>query len=231
MSTTRGVRLVGSYASRKEGSAKAAKITPAFIVTVLLATMFGCGSGARGVSSRSVTVENGIATARASNGSAAAKLSGIDRDGDRDSNGDSFYDADDSSLLAYGRAASPAETAAMGLAVKRYYAAVATGNGGLVCSLIYPLFAESIVETYEQSGEAHSQRTDTCAHVVSQLVRQRYQRIARAHSIIFRTIGARVDGDRAYALLSHGNLPERAILLRREAGIWKLDELIDEGLP
>lgn len=150
-----------------------------------------------------------------------------DSDEDNDNPGGSRYDADDSPVLRFGHAASAAQERAIASLVKRYYAAGAAGDGASACSLLYPLLAESVVEEYAQSPGL---RGKTCAEVLSKLFKRRHRELAGDVAALKPTV-VRVSGDHGLALVRFGATRERRLLLRRERGAWKMDVLLDVGVP
>lgn len=183
------------------------------VAAMLCACLAACGSGAALQPSAKIT---------------AAAVEHSDADGD--SPGQGYYDADDSDVLDYGAPASATDRQAIALAIKRFSAAAAAGDGAAVCTMIYSLFAESIIENVGAQSGAHLSQSKRCEIAVSIVLEQTYRRLA-AEDAGLKVVGVRVLGDRAFALLSTGTRPERYILLRRESGTWKLNGLADRGMP
>jgi hypothetical protein len=138
-----------------------------------------------------------------------------------------YYDSDDGEIRNFGRAANAAERRAISGLVKRYYAAAAASSGAKACRMIYSTLEEAIPEDYGQPpGPAYS-RGKTCAVVMSKTFAHDHSQLAGG----FAVTGVRVEGKEARALLGSRTLPASFILLRREHGIWKINELLGQPLP
>jgi hypothetical protein len=153
----------------------------------------------------------------------------IDRDKDyeRTSNRSSYYDIDDYNRPYYPGHASPADSRAVAIVVKRYLEAAAADDGAKACPLIYSLFEETIPETYGQSATfSPNQRGKTCAEVMTGLFAKSHaQLVAEAASV--RVTAVRTNGRRGLALLRFTHIPARSIPVHRERGAWKIDALLD----
>jgi hypothetical protein len=180
-----------------------------------------CGNAGKRTGSASVSSSSAAAT------TPAQSHLPTDSDNDNDNPGNSRYDSDDSPVLYFGHAASAMDGRAIAGLVKRYYAAGAAGDGATACSLIYSLLAESVAEEYAQSPAL---RGKTCVKVMSKLFKQRHRELAGDIAGLKLT-RVRVGGDRGLALLRFGSTRERRVLVRRERGAWKMDVLLDVGVP
>lgn len=150
----------------------------------------------------------------------ASSTQAADVDGDSDNNDDDY---------GYGIAADPADRLAVIALVRRYYAAAAADNGTEGCSLIYSLMAEEIPELYGEASGPPALRGGTCAIVMSKLFGlHRGLLITDDESLMIRSV--RVKRNRALAILSFRGQPQRDILVHREFGSWKIDELLDSEL-
>jgi hypothetical protein len=185
-----------------------------------------CGDAGKRTGSASGSSSSAVAAATVATTRVQPRLP-TDSDEDNDNPGGSRYDADDSPVLRFGRAASAAQGRAIASLVRRYYAAGAAGDGASACSLLYPLLAESVVEEYSQSPGL---RGKTCAEVLSKLFKRRHQELAGDVAALKPTV-VRVGGDHGLALVRFGGTRERRVLLRRERGAWKMDVLLDIGVP
>jgi hypothetical protein len=74
-------------------------------------------------------------------GSSAAHVS-------RDEDGDWDFNSDENAIRYYGRPAGAREREAIATAVRRYYEAIATGDGARACSLIDPGFGRELLAAY-----------------------------------------------------------------------------------
>jgi hypothetical protein len=201
------------------------------LLTLPSIALLGLGVGACGNTGRGTGSAPGSSSNVATRTAVAAKQTQsrlpTDSDNDNDNPGKSRYDGDDGPVLHFGHAASAAEERAVAALVKRYYAAGAAGDGATACSLIDSLLAESVVEEYAQSPAL---RGKTCAEVLSKLFRRRHRELAGDIATLKPTV-VRVSGDRGLALVRFGATRERRLLLRRERGAWKMDVLLDVGVP
>jgi hypothetical protein len=235
------------------------KSLPALLAAVLLCVgttaCGGAGKGARSTSKAASTVASGGApaatvqvagsSARYLNDGDAEKKSDHDldnqpgnhEDGDRDSveeyedtydNG-AYHDSDDGSVLTYGRAASPAETRAIAAIVMRYYAAAAVEDGAKACATMTKIDAATMVEDYGQgsAGPAYLSTGKSCQAVMSLIFKHAHSKLTGAVHVT----GARVNGGEAYALLGSTTMPAGFIIVRREAGRWKIGTIIGGPLP
>jgi hypothetical protein len=174
-------------------------------------------SGATTTSHGTTTTSHGTTTT--SHGKDAA-------DGDNDPNSE-----DDKNILAYGHAANAADMRTIATLVRRYYAAAAADNGTTACSLLFTLLAEVIPEDYGQAPGPPSLRGKTCAVVMTKLFKQQHQLLS-TNVAMLKVTGARIGEKRGFALLLLGKTHEqRYIPVHREFGVWKVNSLLDSGLP
>lgn len=203
------------------------------LLTLPSIALLGLGAGACGNAGKRTDSTSGFSSSAAA-GTVAATAPAqsqphlpIDSDNDNDNSGNSRYDGDDKPVLYFGHAPSAADGRAIAALVRRYYAAGAAGNGATACGLIHPLLAESIVEEYAHSP---SLRGKTCAAVMSKLFRQLHRELTSDVAGL-ELVRTRVSGDRGLALVRFGARRERRVLVRRERGAWKMDVLLDVGVP
>jgi len=185
-----------------------------------------CGGGSKGAGSV-LRVSSG---ATAKGGSAARIPSNTvptrpQFPGDTDRPSDRRYDKDDDPIRHYGHAASAADERAVTGLVKRYYAAAAAGDGAKACSLIYSLFAKSIVEDYGRPPGPPALRGKTCGAVMSKLFKQR-RRQREADNATLKVTGMRVEGNQAYVLLSATTMPVGYTVVKRERDAWKMNAFL-----
>lgn len=141
-----------------------------------------------------------------------------DRDNDRDHNDDDAHD------LLYGHAASGSDLHQLTGLVRRYYAASASGNGRIACSLMASFIAESVVETAGRGPGLHGHN---CPTVMSKLFAQHHKVLA-AENATFKMLAVRVRGSSALTIMSFSALPEvRQLQERRIHGTWRLLRLLD----
>jgi hypothetical protein len=211
------------------------------VLTLLAIALFSagvtaCGGVSKGTGSVSQTSSGAVASSStpvATAPSVASTQPNLkrDRDNDYDNSSNSYYDKDDSVILGYGHAAGAADRQAVAAVVKRYYAAAAAGDGAKGCSLIYSIYAETIPENYGRPPAGPpALRGKTCAEVMSKVFKQRQPQLA-ADSATLKVTGARLEGNRGWALMSFKTMPARSILVHRERGAWKIYALLDSELP
>jgi hypothetical protein len=136
---------------------------------------------------------------------------------------------DDLALLAaYGNKAGPADKQAISVLVKRYYMAVARGDGQTACSLLYGSLAISLAEGQRKSGRSFD---ETCAAAVSPLFKQQHQRLVADDVATMVVITVQTEGKRGLAALGFNVMPRGDILVKREDRKWKIDALFDSELP
>jgi hypothetical protein len=163
----------------------------------------------------------------ASDAASSSASAGKDtNDLDDDASGD-----DDRSVFEFGRAATPSEQRPMVALLKRYYAAAAAGDGLTACPMIYSIVAEAATEEYGRAPNLPALHGKTCAVVMSKLFRQSHRSL-RVKLATLNVTNVRIEGDRALVVMSFATTPEpRKIPLHREGGRWKVQELLDSGMP
>jgi hypothetical protein len=193
--------------------------------STLLAILFLCfGVGACG--GTSTAPHTATSASNAASSSALASAGKDTNDLDDDASGD-----DDRGVLEFGHAATPSEQRPMVTLLKRYYAAAAAADGRTACPMIYSIVAEAATEEYGRAPALPALRGKTCAVVMSKLFR-RSRRSLRVKLATLKVTDVRVEGDRALVVMSFATTPEpRKIPLHREAGRWKVQELLDSGMP
>jgi hypothetical protein len=142
----------------------------------------------------------------------------------------SFYDGDDGEIRHYGRATNAATTRAVTALVDRYYRAVTMGDDVSACSLVAGDLVRALVE---QAGELPSRRYHTagaCPAVISRQFARAPGRNAGDLAAVA-VIGVRIEGKEGLALLRMSNAEVRDIPVGREGGRWKLEAIVDNGLP
>jgi hypothetical protein len=150
-----------------------------------------------------------------------------DFDNDRKNENKGYYDSDDGGIRRYGNAADTANRRTIAALVKRYAAAVAANDGATACSMIYSVLVEAIPEDYGRPPGPAYLRGTTCQAVMSLLFRHSHSQLTGAIEVS----GVRVKGNQAYALVGSRTVPASYIMVRREHGIWKIDELLAGPLP
>jgi hypothetical protein len=149
-----------------------------------------------------------------------------DRDGDSLHHG--YYDPDDMPLVNYGHPASTVDRQEVEGLVARYYADAMAGKGRDGCSLLYSLFAESVVENHGEGPDTHDEG-NTCTAVLSDVYKRNRKQI-KTEGPKLRVVSVRVAGVRGYTLLDGGLGYQSFMDLRKESGRWKLESVLASEL-
>lgn len=155
-----------------------------------------------------------------------------DKDDDNDKRtpeSSDYHDKDDEDILGYGRAASAAQTGTITAVAKRYYTAVADDDGASACSMLTSSLGKTVAEDYGHgsAGPAYLSAGTTCAATMTLLFKHLADQPVGAVDVT----GVRVKGAQAEALLGSPTMLASDISLRREAGVWKVADLIARTLP
>jgi ketosteroid isomerase-like protein len=153
----------------------------------------------------------------------------LHRDGDDDFDDQSrplTVENDDQALYAsYGPTAGAADTHAIVEIVKRYYAASAAGDGGSACALLSPSLVAGL-------GAGTPGRKDAvCAAELTPLLRRQRPRLMAEQVATMTVTAVHVNGDLGLAVIGFRHAPESTLVLAREAGKWRVDELFDSDVP
>lgn len=144
---------------------------------------------------------------------------------------DSDYGPDDDAILKYGHPASTLEKQAVTSLVKRYYAAAAEHDGARACSILTASLVKKVPENRGQNTGPHIAPITACALAASRIFNV-YHRELAGKARTLEVTGLRIEGREGLALLRFAATPEpRKIAVRRERGTWKIDELLDGGVP
>lgn len=135
------------------------------------------------------------------------------------------YPHGDTSIQTYGKAAGESDKQAVAAAVKRYYAALAAGDGATACRLLSSGVSRFIVQ--QLVGQSPSLRVKGCSGILSALISRR----AAASQATVEVIGVRIKQDRGFALLRSKRIPSGEIAVEREGGVWKLAAIGEGALP
>jgi hypothetical protein len=198
---------------------------PLLAVAVVSVALEACGSAQHThvTAGSSSTEPSSPATASSSSPSAGYWK----HDGDLDDNEppSRHEELDDYPLLnSYGPPATPPETRPIAALVKRYYAAAAAGDSTAVCSMLRSSFAEEL-------GQGDAKGAASCAAAIRPLLAQQHDQLTADQVSTMVLIGARLKGDLGIAVLGFQHAPESTILVEREAGAWKIGELLGNELP
>lgn len=207
--------------------------SPATLLTVLVLglALTGCGhtgkteSPSAHASATSVKPQSATATAGVPSTTSTEANLKIDSDEDNDNPTSAHYDADDNVVLSYGQAASEADRRAIADVVRRYYMAAVAGDGAKGCSLVYSLLVETAPEDLSQTPR----EGETCSQAMSKFFKRDHTQF-KADTTRIKLTRARVHGDSGLALVRLGTR-ERRVLVHREGGVWKVNTLLDMGVP
>lgn len=216
------------------------------LLVIVLSSLAVAGCGGAGEGAGSTVNASVAATGRSS---AIPNIRSLKGDGDADNPNDidedevadhdpdddsptrestSYHDHDDANILSYGGTPSAADERIVTALAKRYYAAAAADDGAMACSLILSGMAKTLPEDYGgRTGPAYLRGGKTCRAIMSLL----FKHFHGSLTSVIKVTGVRVKGDRAYALLSSTTRPASYLTLRREAGAWKVEELLAVTLP
>jgi hypothetical protein len=202
-------------------------------IALLGIALTGCGHTGKTVGSTvrgSASYANPRRAPATADGPNAASTQGYlktdsDDDNDNPNPATAHYDADDNVVLYYGHAANAADTRAIASIIKSYYVAAAAGDGPRACLLIYSLLVETAAEDLSQTAR----EDETCAAAMSKFFKRDHSQFKADTAKIEVTV-ARVDGDSGLALVRLG-ARERRVLVHRDHGTWKVNTLLDIGVP
>jgi hypothetical protein len=151
-------------------------------------------------------------------------------DRDRDNDFQAIEESSDNNVVL--NSANPAgarDRQAITTLIGRYYAAAVAEDGGKACSML--ALAEAVVEDYGESlGPSYLRGGKTCREVMIKLFKYFHRRIAVDVSVL-KVARVRLQEHQGLVVLRFGDMPERQIAVRREAGTWKVDALLDSPLP
>jgi hypothetical protein len=211
---------------------KAMLVWPA--MALLSASIAACGNAGERTPSTSHASSGAVAEKPSAVSSAASSGSYLKDDGDKDSDDELHKskhedDEDDSTLWApYGGKVSEVTLRAVAAQVRAYYAAAAAGDGGKACALLYRGLASGLGESPSQANRAG---TSACASTVAHIFKERHQQLAGDEVATMVVTAVRRKGDLGLALLGFKKAREGAILVKREAGVWKIASLLDSEIP
>lgn len=192
-------------------------LPPMVAAVFLLGVVSSCGG----------PVRSGTSASRPSH-DASSTAPGRDADNDEDGPLGSRYDADDAEILRYGHPAAPSDRHEVEALVERYLAAAVAGDGAAACRLVYRPVVETIVE---EAGESSGRASPGagCTDVMSRLFAREHRDLtANARLAV---MGVRVEGRRGDALLDDGGQMEGTLFVHRQAGGWRLESVVVNGLP
>lgn len=205
------------------------------VVALLCACVGSCGGGTSGGGGSTSQPSSGAAatasTRATTESSATPPGSYLKDDGDDDRDDKNRHvtaaESDDAPYLAsFGKRSSQADRQAVVALVKRYYAAVAGGDGARACSQLHSSLVSGLVEDQGQSVQSVGR---TCAAVMSRLLRQRKQ-LTASDAATMVVVDVRVKGALGLVALGFRSRRVSQILVKREGGAWKIDALFDSEM-
>jgi hypothetical protein len=134
------------------------------------------------------------------------------------------------SYYTYGRPGSADELRAATPVIKTYFAAAARNDGAAGCALQFVTFRNAIAEDIEQGPEPVSQRPKHCGPVLSKYFR-RHRSIPTPNRTAIETTGIRIKGKQAIVFLRAPGVPAAELVMHREHGLWRVQDLLGKVLP
>jgi hypothetical protein len=197
-------------------------------VVLLLALVVPAGSFTEcgGVETSTHPV-SGSSLAAAANGSTASQRSYLNADGDNETDDRPANNDDTAFLDGFGKEATTAERAAIGVLVKRYYEDAASADGAQAC----PLLAPSLVLGLSEGQSSPGVKGGGCAATVSRLFEAQRTRLKADDVATMVIVDVRVRNRLGLVAIGFKNTLLGEILVKREAGSWKLDGLFDSVMP
>lgn len=221
------------------------KSSPALLGVVLLALGLGaCGEGGKpttattsssrpgaGAASSSAPARpaptNAAPTTKPSSAGNSVRQGGNQATQSSGSSTERRYPHGDNSIQTFGHRGGESEQQIVSAVVKRYYAAVAAGDGSAACSLLSSGLAKSITQSFGRAPALRG-KAKGCGDILSLLFVHRGGRPAIDTSV--QVTQLRVNGSRAFALLRSKMMPQGEIPMYREGGAWKIGALIGSAL-
>jgi hypothetical protein len=190
----------------------------------LAATALGCGDAHVDANSHGAAT-----TAQVSAQALQAARAQQDGDRDNDTLGLGPLDDDGDGVPTYGPVAGKAATAPIVAMLERYFAAAAADRVSTVCSMLYPVAVERLVEEHSHGAGAASQRGSSCRQIVAKLLRQQHSElVAKRASLKVRLVELRAK--HAWVVLDFGRGKENVVLLHHEGSTWSLTEIEEQAL-
>jgi hypothetical protein len=160
----------------------------------------------------------------------SASLPGCGGDDDQDSArsapGRTETESPRASIENYGSEADADTKAAIARAVQDFYVARSTGDVAQACTLLSRAIRQELVQRLGEPGQAGDRQ---CPAALAQLLRNTPARY-RARLKQAEVTGARVKGDRGFALIDITAVPEHFIPVERENGAWKVAAVAGSSL-
>ena len=153
-----------------------------------------------------------------------------DKDNDADSSGHSYYDPDDRDILTFGHSANKADSHAIALVVRRYFAASAASDGATACTLIVRSLAASVAEDLGRPPGPQYSRGTSCTIVMSETFTHFHRQLA-THAASLKVSHVRIKGSQSLVTLAFKGLPGRQVEVIKEHDTWKIGTLLDRELP
>lgn len=216
--------------SKEAASGRARPLLVSFVLLAMC--LLACGStrherrsapaGTQGAPGARVATTTGANAALARHGAAT--------DRDNDDAERLLSDDNNSAVAEFGHPASAADEHAVTALLRSYYATALAGNGVMACSMILSSLVKAVPADYGRYGPVYLRGGKTCPAVISRLFAHEHRRLI-GETPRLSVLALHVRGADGVVLLGFGRLPERQISVHREAGTWKLGDLLDGELP
>jgi hypothetical protein len=138
-----------------------------------------------------------------------------------------YYDGDDAPVRDFGRALGPVAAAAQIALARRYLQLAAASEGPGACPLLTADRARAAPRYGQAGGPAYLQGAVGCGQVMTRLFAHVHGELTGA----FEVTAVRVAGQRAEVLIGSRAHPASYLPLRRQAGVWRLEQLLPVPLP
>jgi hypothetical protein len=203
-----------------------------FALATLVPTVFACGGATTDGSTPSRVYTSSTGSTSTQGPGSDGTQNYTKADGDKDGDFGSGDDKNNRGVLEFGRPASAANHRQIVSLLKRYYAAVAVGDGASACSMTYSTLAESLPEDYGMApGPLYLRGAKSCPEVLTLMFAHFHGRLA-AEGTRFKAAKVLLDGGQGIAIVNFGSMPERQITIEREGPrIWKVATVLDRELP
>jgi hypothetical protein len=147
----------------------------------------------------------------------------LDGDGDPDETLGVNTDGNDDGPVEGFPTAKAADWHAIATLVRRYYAAAATRDGTVACSLLYFILAESVVEDYAHPpGPLYLRGAPSCQAVLARVFNRFHAELSQPP----RVTAVGVQGMLAHAIVEWSGLPTGMMEAKREGRVWKIDSVL-----
>lgn len=154
-----------------------------------------------------------------------------EQDGDRDNDtlGLGPLDNDHDAIPTYGPPATQSERRPILALFERYFAAAATGDVSTVCSLLYPVAIERLMEEHSHGVGPASLKGRSCRQIAAKILSQEHSELVAKRASLKVPL-VELHAKRAWVVLDFGRGQQNLVLLHHEGGTWWLTALHEEAL-